>query len=506
MRAVVLASLLLWPVASAWALPWPSGKGGSTPAGRGGIQAGVQRYKSMQQCIEELSAQLPVEAASQVLGTDPLEVVCASRQAAAKDDPEICRKEIKDYNQRSNCLRFFAIYTGRPQDCPSRGWPTYHEGLCSALASRQPSLCLAVPEAQQPLCRAVLISDGHCTAMASEKRASCRREAAAWRAVMKPQAAVLPAGFKPSMEVRASSAGSGLNLPAGATQFKPGLLAHGVLIADQAGSGDWFCIDRNFAPQEVYDYSGSPPLDIEIQVQVPSAGTGSVTIGGAGNGQAKVSFRETGSYRHRTLQASSGTVSLTKLSRSAGGQISGTFSIELTDGVDKMKLDGEFATFVRELVPLSSVSSYMRYRTGSSSPSSYSQGSLSPEEVKKYQAKIVKVKDGLYDVDSSVRDDILANTSKLTDSASISQDYGKKSFRLYSVTKTGLLGLLGFQDSDIIRKINGKAVTSREDFYDAYGKFKKAAQIIVVIERAGAETKMTYRIKKVAAKPAKKSE
>lgn len=500
MRVVLVVASVLLLGGSARALPWPSGKGG--PVSRTGVQAGVRGFKSMQQCMEELSAQLPTEAVSQVLGTDPLELVCASRMAAAKDDPGVCRQEVKDYSQRNTCLRFFAIYTGRPQDCPQRGWPAFHEGLCRALATRQPSLCLAVAEAQQPLCRAILLGDSHCALMASAKRTSCRREAAGWRGLLKPRPAVLAGDFTPSMEVRASAVtgSSTLNLPAGAGQFKPSVLKNGVLLADRGGSGDWFCIDRSFAPQENYQYGSSPPLELELQVPIPSTGTGSVSVGGTGNAQAKVTFRENGSYRYRALQGTSGTVSISKLTRSEAGQLAGTFSLELTDGVDRLKLDGEFSTFIRELVPLSSVASYMQYRTGSSATSHYTQGALSPEEVKKVLARIVKVKDGLYDVDSAVREDILTNTSKLTDSAQISQESGGKSFRLFSVTRSGLLSLLGFQDSDLIRKINGKVVQSREDFYDAYGKLKKAASIVVIVDRGGTETKLTYRIKKGLAK------
>jgi hypothetical protein len=500
---VAISSLILLAGTQAWALPWPSSKGSTG----GDIQLGVQKWKSMQQCIEELSARLPAEAASQALGTDPLEVICASRQAAAKDDPDVCRREVKDYNQRSTCLRFFALYTGRPHDCPQRGWPTYHEGLCVALASRQPSLCRAAPDEQQPLCRAILQGDSHCSSLRAERRAACRREAAAWRSLMKPLPAALPGAFSATLEVRASAVGSGLNLPAGAAQFKSRVLDHGVLLADQGGSGDWFCIDRNFAPQETYDYRGLPPLDLELQVPLPTGGTGTVSVGGSGGGQAKVSFREGGSYRSRTLQASSGSVSISRLSRRPAGEVSGTFSLELTDGVDRLKVDGEFRTFVRELVPLTAVASYMNYRTGSGASRSYfNRGSLTPEEVKRYQARIVKVKDGLYDVDTSVRADILQDTSKLTESAYVNQDYRTKAFRLYSVTRNGLLGLLGFMDNDIIRKINGREIKTREDFYDVYGKFKRAATITVLVERSNVESKITYRFKKVTARAAGKSD
>jgi len=457
----------------------------------------------MESCVEEVTAALPAEAASQVLGLDPVELICVSRQAAAKDDPEVCRRDLKDYNQRNQCLRFCAVYIGRPLDCPVKGWPSYREGLCQALASRNPSLCLAVPTEQRAVCRAVLQGESHCGALDAQHRPQCRREAQVWRGVVKSLAATLPASYKPSLEMRATAITSGVSLPTGAAQFKSTALDHGILLADQAGSGDWLALDRNFAPQETYSYSSSPPLELELQVTIPATGTGTVSIG-ASTAQAKVNFRETSSYRYRTLQASSGTVSISKLGRSLAGQVTGTFSLELTDGVDKVKLEGQFDTFVRELVPLANVASYMRYRTGGSS-SGYSYGTLSPDDVKKHQARIHKVKDGLYDIDPSLRDELVQDTSKLTDSGSISKPHGSTSggFRFYSVHRNSLIGLLGFMDNDTIKKINGKSCESREAFFDAYTKFKKAPQILITLERSGSEVKVTYRVRKVSAKESK---
>ncbi len=504
-RTLLLSIIALAVPSAALALPWPSG--GKTGGGGGSLQSTISAFKSYEKCVEELTAQLPPEAASQVLGSDPIQLICTARHAAAKDDPELCRRGLKDYNQRNQCLRFFAVYVGRPLDCPTRGWPTYHEGLCHALASRNPSLCLAVPSETRTLCNAVLRGESQCASLGTSERASCRRETQAWRGVVKPIPATLPASFKPSVEVRASALTSTLTLDARASQFKSPVLDTGVLLADQAGSGDWFVIDRNFAPQETYSYGGSTPMELELQVPTPATGVGSSAIGGTGGGQGKVSFRESGSYRYRTFQASSGTVTLTRFTRSAGGQLSGTFSVEFTDGVDKLKLEGQFESFVRELVPLTNVASYMRYRTGSGG-SGTSYGSLPPDEVKKLQARILKVKENTYDIDPSVRTEILADTNKLTQGASVGKPYSSTgsdgSFRIYSVYQNSLLWLLGFRDNDQIKKVNGKAMSSREDFYEAYSRYKKTQTIVVQIDRGGTELKLTYRFKKVAPpKPSK---
>jgi hypothetical protein len=227
-------------------------------------------------------------------------------------------------------------------------------------------------------------------------------------------------------------------------------------------------------------------------------GTGTVNVGTSG-AVAKVSFRESGSYRYRTMQSSSGTVTISRFARITAGQVAGTFSIELTDGVDKLKLEGTFETFIRELLPLSRVASYMQYRSGSSN---YSwSGTLSVEEVKKAQARIVKVKENLYDVDPSIRADIIADTGKLTNAASISRRYQTggtyKGFQIYSVYQNSLLFLLGLRDNDTVLKVNGKVLDTKEDAYDAFAKFKKTNTIIVVVERGGNELKLTYRVRKL---------
>ena len=489
---------------SASALPWPAGKP-SAPSSAAGLRGSVGSFKSFEKCVEELTAQLPAEVASQVLGTDPVDLVCRSRQAAAKDDPDVCQRNIKDYNQRNQCLRFFAIYVGRPLDCPQKGYPSYREGLCLALASRNPSLCLAAPAAHRALCNAVLRGTSQCNSLGAAKRPGCLKEALAWRGIIKPTASTLPATFRPQLEVRAAAITAGLTLSAEASHFKAKTLDAGILVADQGGTGDWLVIDRNFAPQESYDYSSSPPMELELQAPLPSMGTGTVNVGGTGGALAKVSFRESGGYRYRTMQGSSGTVTVSRLSRASAGQVAGTFSIELTDGVDKLKLEGTFETFIRELLPLSRVASYMQYRSGSGSQSW--SGTLSVEEVKKAQARIVKVKENVYDVDPSIRADIIADTGKLTNAASISRRYrtggSYRGFQLYSVYQNSLMFLLGFRDNDTVLKVNGKILDTKEDAYDAFAKLKKANTIVVVVERGDKELKLTYRIRRIPPSKAK---
>jgi hypothetical protein len=497
--ALASCAVLLAVSSASSALPWPQGTAPATKSG--GLHATISQFKSFEKCVEDLTRELPAEMASQVLGTDQVELICHSRQAAAKDDASVCQRDIKDYNQRSQCQRFFAIYVGRPLDCPQRGWPSYREGLCQALSSRNPALCLAVPAAQRTLCNAVLRGTTQCNSLPAAQRPQCLKEAAAWKGIIKPLPATLSSTFKPQLDVRATALTSTLTLSSDAQQFKSKILDTGILLADQSGTGDWLVIDRNFAPQEAYDYSNQPPMDLELAVPLPSIGTvGTISIGGATGGTAKVSFRESGTYRSRNFQASSGSVTISKLSRTTAGQVAGTFTLELTDGVDKLKLDGSFETFIRELLPLSRVASYSNYRTSSSNNYSW-QGTLSPDDVKKAQARIVKVKDNIYTVDPSIRADIISDTGKLTNAASISRRYQTggtyRGFQLYSVYQNSLLWLLGFRDHDTILKINGKAMDTKEDFYDAFAKLKKSAQIVVTLERSSNEMKLTFNIRKV---------
>ena len=488
--------------APAWALPWPSGTKGQGSRTGGGLAGSVKSFKGFDHCLEELANKLPVEVAAMTLGSAQLELVCRSRQAAAEGDVQICQREVKDYNLRKECERFVAVFTGRASDCPKRGYPMYREGLCQALAQRQPSLCLAAPAEQRGVCRGILLGEAHCGALKAEKRAQCRAEVRAWAGTFKGAKPVLPDSFKPSFEVRATGLTSGVNLPAAAGHFRANALDQGLLVADGPDAatpgGDWLVVNRSFAPQESYDWGSQPPVELELMVPLSSGGTGTFTLA-SGAGSAKASYREPTGYRHRTMESATGSVTVTRFSRQPGGRVTGTFALELTDGVDRLKVEGAFDTFVREALPVATLRTFMQYRTGSTGY--LGSGRLSPDDVALWKAQIKQVKEGLTDVDTALRDAMATDTNKVVYSGSVSRRYQSgnvySGYRLYSVYPNGALFLLGFRDGDVILKVNKQKLDTPEDVYAAFGRFKKASKLVVELERGGKTVTFTYRVKKL---------
>ena len=516
LTTIALAATLSLAPGPADALPW--GQKGSSPRATG-LKQGVAGFKSYQACIERLSRQMPAELTlwtGQERG--PLELVCRSREAASLDDPGVCRQSLKGYRERQQCQRFFAIFKGRPGDCPKRGWPSYHEGFCTALAARNAALCRAAPREQRALCKALLLGERHCRSLAVAPRARCRRATAAWGGVL-GKVTGGGATANPRLELRAAALSSGVTLPANAAHYKDDALEHGLLLADQPGTGDWLIIDQRFAPRESYRHRGRPPLRMELMVPIPAAGTGQVTLrppsapapkapgsgpsptpapGPAPQGSAGVQVLGYTSSRNQRFEATGGSVTIGRLERRLAGVISGTFDLELSDGIDRIKVSGQFETFVRELVPRATVASYLRSRAGRGSHSR-GYGALAPRRVADLAGRIRKVRDNLFHVDPGVRREIIADTMILTRAASISRLTGgtQSGFRLYRVYRNNLLWLLGLRDRDVVQKINGKNLDTREDLYEAFVRLRRAGRLVLTLERGGKPHRISYLIQRV---------
>lgn len=67
-------------------------------------------------------------------------------------------------------------------------------------------------------------------------------------------------------------------------------------------------------------------------------------------------------------------------------------------------------------------------------------------------------------------------------------------FRIYGVRRSSLLGLLGFQNGDEVRSVNGHSMASMEAALQAYADMRVADRVTVEIQRRGAPTTMTIRI------------
>lgn len=503
LRAGVLTLLfsLGWADPAA-ALPWPGG--GSNAKNRSLYQA-IKSFKSFDSCMEQLVRRVPAEM-SALLKADALEVVCRSHQAVAEDDPQVCQSGIKDYNARKDCKRFYAVYTGRPNDCPSRGYPRYPEGECLAMASRNAGLCRLVDPRKRSTCQGALRGVAFCNTLKGADKATCLSSAHTWKGVVKPGKMLPAKGFKPFLKVQATALSSGISIPPKMANFSSGRLDQGILLADQGGKDDWLVINYSFAPTEYYvHYKKRAPVKVELQVPLGVTPISSHKLSGGATGSAKVQFStRTPSYRYVRMNSTSGTVTITRLERKLGGRVEGSFSLLFSDGVDKLKVEGSFATFVRHLAPKAKVASYMRYRVKPRKRYYYNRGRLAPKELVKAKDRIRKVRDDLYYVDPSLRDEVVADTAKIRYGASISSSRSQGGYQLYRVYRNSVLYHVGFRDRDVVTKVNKYHLDKPEDAYAAYGKLRKARKLVFSIERGGATIKLTLKIKRVRKKGNKK--
>lgn len=68
-------------------------------------------------------------------------------------------------------------------------------------------------------------------------------------------------------------------------------------------------------------------------------------------------------------------------------------------------------------------------------------------------------------------------------------------FRISHIAKSGVFERLGFRNGDIIKGVNGEAITSPEQVFNLYNQLTSEGQISIEVERAGRIITHTYQIK-----------
>jgi general secretion pathway protein C len=94
-------------------------------------------------------------------------------------------------------------------------------------------------------------------------------------------------------------------------------------------------------------------------------------------------------------------------------------------------------------------------------------------------------------------DKVLNDQSEITKGAMIRPERdGDRTVgvRLLKVRPDGLFGLLGLQDGDVMRSINGYDFGSPERMLEAYARLRQATQLVLEFSRGGTATTNTYDI------------
>ncbi|MEN9579457.1 MAG: hypothetical protein RJA70_2466 [Pseudomonadota bacterium] len=119
-----------------------------------------------------------------------------------------------------------------------------------------------------------------------------------------------------------------------------------------------------------------------------------------------------------------------------------------------------------------------------------------PEEIK---SQIERVSETEFNVNRSVVDNILENSTQLMRSARIVPEKGADGktvgIRLFGVRPDTLLGTLGLENGDRLETINGFNMASPEDALNAYARLRSANKLAVKVTRRGKPMNIDFNIK-----------
>lgn len=113
-------------------------------------------------------------------------------------------------------------------------------------------------------------------------------------------------------------------------------------------------------------------------------------------------------------------------------------------------------------------------------------------------AEGVRCRGNRCEVDRSVIDKVLVNTSALARSARIvpsRQDHRPNGFKVYAIAPGSLCAKLGLRDGDLLKTINGLELATPDKTLEAYGKLKPASHLTLRLERRGKDMTLEYQIR-----------
>lgn len=102
------------------------------------------------------------------------------------------------------------------------------------------------------------------------------------------------------------------------------------------------------------------------------------------------------------------------------------------------------------------------------------------------------------EVDKSLIDKVLANTTALATSARFVpsiKDGKPNGFKLYAIRPGSVFAKIGMQNADLVKAINGLDMATPDKALEAYTKLKSASHLTVQLERRGENITLDYQIR-----------
>jgi len=101
-------------------------------------------------------------------------------------------------------------------------------------------------------------------------------------------------------------------------------------------------------------------------------------------------------------------------------------------------------------------------------------------------------------IDKSLIDYLLENKQMMMQSGRVLPNIENEEingFKVYGIRKTSLWGMLGVQNGDVIKSVNGLAFTGPDSALEAFGKLQGSDHLLVTINRRGSEMNLDLNIK-----------
>ncbi len=119
-------------------------------------------------------------------------------------------------------------------------------------------------------------------------------------------------------------------------------------------------------------------------------------------------------------------------------------------------------------------------------------------ELERAIAEGVRCRGNRCEVDRSVVDKVLANTSDLARSARFVpslRDHKPDGFKVYAIRPGSIYAKLGLQSGDLIKSINDLDLATPDKALEAYVKLKPASHLTLLLERRGENMTREYQIR-----------
>jgi hypothetical protein len=293
---------------------------------------------------------IPVEIAEVMADLSYAQVIddtCAGLVAVRDRSVEGCDALSVSALQRG-CRRRLALVAGDPGACPDALAMPGRDPVCVAWAARDAGLCRAAGPAEEPRCRAVLSGDAAaCRRYRGGDRARCEAEIRRYAGALGDERAESAASdVEPVFRLTAEVVARGGD-PREPIVIEHAFLERGVHLAASGCGHRLSLVDPAGRVPSPVSFTDRPP-SAQLELDVPR-GTETPREVPLGPTTAALRIVLPGIGEASSIVGASGKVTITEWSAERGAAIAGQVAGELDLTPGRVRVRGEFRTFVRDV-------------------------------------------------------------------------------------------------------------------------------------------------------------